>query len=169
MKSWSFIAFQKKQKRKHKLQATSREKNIIRSRYMMIDLAANADGPLPETLLNALILFKLTYSFLASKEVALPSEVQESLLSQSCDAKEVVLQVGKTMQLDQSSLEQLEPETKKLIRCFARKAIDANRLDVFEHLREITPAGTTGESVIGQGFCYRFHTDNCFYYSSMDL
>ncbi|KAL9963891.1 hypothetical protein ACROYT_G027446 [Oculina patagonica] len=80
----------------------------------------------------------------ASKEVALPGEVQESLLSQSCDAKEVVLQVGKTMQLDQSSLEQLEPETKKLIRCFARKAKDANRLDVFEHLREITPAGTTG-------------------------
>ncbi|KAL9963892.1 hypothetical protein ACROYT_G027447 [Oculina patagonica] len=85
-----------------------------------------------------------TASTKASKEVALPVEVQESLLSQSCDAKEIVLQLGETMQLDQSSLEEPKPETKTLIRCLARKAKDSNRLDVFEHLREITPAGTTG-------------------------
>ncbi len=84
----------------------------------------------------------------ASKEVALPGEVQESLLSQSCDAKEVVLQLGEMMQLDQASLEEPKPETKTVIRSLARKAKDSNRLDVFEHLREITPAGTTGKSVI---------------------
>ena len=60
------------------------------------------------------------------------------------------------MQLDQSSLEQLEPKTKAMIRTFGRKAKDSNRLDVFEHLREITPAGTTGESIIFQASCYIF-------------
>lgn len=88
--------------------------------------------------------------FVASKEVELPSKVQESLLSQSCDAKEVVFQLEKTMQLYQASLEMPKPETKTMIRCLARKAKDSNRLDVFQYLREIAPAGTTGESVIGQ-------------------
>ncbi|KAL9963773.1 hypothetical protein ACROYT_G027313 [Oculina patagonica] len=79
-----------------------------------------------------------------SKEIALPGKVQESLLSQSCDAKEVVLQFKESLQLDQASLEQPEPETKTLIRSLARKAKDSKRLDVFDHLRKITPAGTTG-------------------------
>ncbi len=98
-----------------------------------------------------------------SKEVALLCEVQESLLSQSCDAKEVVHQLLETVKLDQSSLKQPEPETKKLIRCFARNAEDSNRRDVFGYLRKITPAGTTGESVVGQGPSYQFHIDYCFY------
>ena len=85
--------------------------------------------------------------FLATREVALPGEVYESLLSRSCDAKEVVLQMRDTMQLEQASLEQPDSETKTLIRCLARTAKDSNRLDVFEHLREITPAGTTGKLV----------------------
>ncbi|KAL9964322.1 hypothetical protein ACROYT_G027949 [Oculina patagonica] len=80
----------------------------------------------------------------ARQEIALPGEVVESLLSQSCDAKEVVLQFKESLQPVQVSLEQPKPETKTLIRCLARKAKDLNRLDVFEHLREITPAGTTG-------------------------
>ena len=50
------------------------------------------------------------------------------------------------MQLDQASLEKPDPETKTLIRCFARKAKDSKRLDVVQYLREITPAGTTVES-----------------------
>ena len=50
------------------------------------------------------------------------------------------------MQLDQASLEKPDLETKTLIRCFARKAKDSNRLDVIQHLREIVPAGTTGKS-----------------------
>lgn len=35
-----------------------------------------------------------------------------------------------------------------MIRCLARMAKKSNRLDVFEHLRQIARAGTTGESVI---------------------
>lgn len=50
------------------------------------------------------------------------------------------------MQLDQASLEKPDLETRKRIRCFARKAKDSKRRDVVQYLREITPAGTTGES-----------------------
>ena len=83
-----------------------------------------------------------------TKEIALPDEVQESLHSQSCDAREVVIQ----LQLKQaSSLEELDSATKALIRGLAKKSKDSNRVDVFEHLREITPAGTTGEFVIKPG------------------
>ena len=46
--------------------------------------------------------------------------------------------------MDQSSLERPEPETKRMVRCLAKKAKYSNRLDVVEHLREVTPAGTTG-------------------------
>lgn len=83
-------------------------------------------------------------SFLPTKEIVLPDEVQESLLSQSCDAREVVLQ----LQLKQVSLGELDSADKALIRCLAKKSKDSNRLDVFQHLREIAPAGTTGEFVI---------------------
>jgi len=78
--------------------------------------------------------------FLPAKEIALPDEVKKSLLSQSCDAKEVILQ----LQLKQASLEQPDCETKALIRCLAKKSKDSDRHDVFQHLRKITPAGTTG-------------------------
>ena len=85
-------------------------------------------------------------SFIGSKTITLPCEVQESLLCQSSDAREVVRQLQETLLLDQDSLKEPGPETKQLIRCLARTAKDSNRLDVFEYLREITPAGTTGES-----------------------
>lgn len=85
--------------------------------------------------------------FSATKEIALPGEVHESLLSRTYDAKEVVLRMRENMQLEQASLEEPDSETKTLIRCLATKAKNSNRLDVFEHLREITPAGTTGELV----------------------
>jgi len=87
---------------------------------------------------------------LVTKEIALPGEVQDSLLSQSCGAKEIVLKLKENMQLEQASLEEPDSETKALIRCLARKSKDSNRLDVFQHLREITPAGTTGEFVISE-------------------
>ena len=83
-------------------------------------------------------------------------EVHKSLLSWSCDTKDVVLQMRDNMQLDQASLEQPDSETKTWIRCLARKAKDSNRLDVFEHLREITPAGTTGELVFCEAPCYQW-------------
>lgn len=83
------------------------------------------------------------------KSLSLPGKVVESL-SHSPDPKEVVLQLKETLHLDQTSLKHPEPETKQLIRCLAKRAKHSNRLDVVRHLREITPAGTTGELVI----CY---------------
>ena len=93
--------------------------------------------------------------FIGNKEMAIPDQVRGALLSQSCDAKEIVLELRKTIKAEESSLEHPDSETKTLIRCLARKAQASNRLDVFQHLREITPAGCTGESVIGQTSCYR--------------
>ena len=96
----------------------------------------------------------INYKFIGSRAIALPCGIQESLLCQSSDAKQVVLLLQETLQPDQASLEEPGPETKQLIRCLARTAKDSSRLDVFEHLREITPAGTTGESDI-EISCYQ--------------
>lgn len=79
-----------------------------------------------------------------SKKIAIPDQIVAALLSQSCDAKEIVLQLRETIKVEDASLEQPDSETKTLIRCVARKAKESNRLDVFKHLREITPAGCTG-------------------------
>lgn len=65
-------------------------------------------------------------------------------MSHSCDAKEIVLQLRDTIKVEDASLEQPDSDTKTLIRCVARKAKESNRLDVFQHLREIVPAGCTG-------------------------
>lgn len=115
--------------------------------------------PCVSTVLKTFVTFPL---FLATKEIALPGDVQESLRSKSCDAKEIVLQLRENMQLEQASLEQPDSETKTLIRCLARKAKDSDRLDVFEHLREITPAGTTGEFLISKVLCYQFPFHICY-------
>jgi len=80
------------------------------------------------------------------KSLAIPAKVQESLLSNSCDPKDVVLQLREELQVELDSLEHPEPKTKRLIRSLARKAKHSNRLDVVRYLRSVTPAGTTGES-----------------------
>ena len=77
--------------------------------------------------------------------LALPRAVQNALLLQSCDPKDVVFRLREEMQLEKSFLENPVPETKKMIRCLARNAKYSNRLDVVKHLRDITPAGTTGK------------------------
>ena len=93
------------------------------------------------------VVKKILFAGNDEKVLALPSKALESLFSQSSDPKEFVLQLKHCMQLDQASLEKPDPETKRLIRCLATKAKQSNRLDVIEQLREITPAGTTGEVV----------------------
>lgn len=77
--------------------------------------------------------------------LALPCAVQNALLLQSCDPKDVVVRLQEELQLEKSSLENPVPETKEMIRCLARNAKCSNRLDVVKHLRDITPAGTTGK------------------------
>ena len=66
-------------------------------------------------------------------------------MSQPCHSSEVVLQLRDCLKLD--SLENPNPDTKRLIRYLANKAKQSNRPDVVRELREITPAGTTGEFV----------------------
>ncbi|XP_044178391.1 uncharacterized protein LOC114949826 isoform X1 [Acropora millepora] len=84
------------------------------------------------------------------KSVTLPGNVVESLVSPSCDPKGIVRQLQENLHLDQTDLEKPTPETKRMIRCFAEKAKDSNRIDVVKHLREITPAGTTGPLLPGK-------------------
>ena len=76
--------------------------------------------------------------------LSLPSKALRTIMSQPCDSKEIVLQLKDSLQLDQASLEQPDPGTKRLIRYLANKAKQSDRLDVVKHLREIAPAGTTG-------------------------
>lgn len=76
--------------------------------------------------------------------LTLPSSVQDALLSKSCDVDEVVNRLQGELQKGQSSREHPDQETKKMIRCHARKAKLLSRLDVVKRLREVTPAGTTG-------------------------
>ena len=83
------------------------------------------------------------------KALAVRSSVFEHLSSKSCDAELVVSKLKETLRLDQASLEQPDSDTKKQIRCLAREASRCNRPDVVEYLREITPAGTTGECFSG--------------------
>ncbi|KAL9958601.1 hypothetical protein ACROYT_G035639 [Oculina patagonica] len=83
-------------------------------------------------------------SYEANEEnaLAVPGEVLESILLESSDSKEVVSRLND--RLEEVSLKEPDPKTKELIRWFSRKAKSSNRLDVVKHLREITPAGTTG-------------------------
>jgi len=86
---------------------------------------------------------------LANKERALAvrSNVFDQLTSKVCDAKQIVHELQETLEWNQASLEQPNHEAKKWIRSLTREARRSKRLDVVEHLREITPAGTTGEWV----------------------
>ena len=90
------------------------------------------------------------------KSLSLPDKVLESLFSPSCDPKEVVRHLEQSLLLNQASLEHPEPGTKRLIRCLAMKAKRSNRLDVVKHLREITPAGSTGK--LGITWNYLIHS-----------
>lgn len=78
--------------------------------------------------------------------MALPEDVLKSLMSRSCDSKEVVFQFKEALQLDESALKKPDIQTKRKIRCLARQAKCSDRSDVIKQLRDMTPAGTTGES-----------------------
>lgn len=84
------------------------------------------------------------------KALAVRSSVLDNLSSESCNSKEIVSRLQETLQLDHASLQHPDHETKKWIQCLAREARHSGRLDVVKYLREITPAGTTGE----YSFCF---------------
>ena len=78
------------------------------------------------------------------KTIAIPDDVLKALTPGSCESEQVICQLKESFQLDQSSFEQPDSQTKQLIRCFVKEAKLSNRDDVIIHLREMTPAGTTG-------------------------
>ncbi|KAJ7355028.1 hypothetical protein OS493_028696 [Desmophyllum pertusum] len=78
-----------------------------------------------------------------TKTIVLSTGVLESLQS-ACDASAVIARLQDNLQLNQAALSDPEPETTRMIRCLATIAKNENRLDVVQHLRQITPAGTTG-------------------------
>lgn len=78
------------------------------------------------------------------KVLALLDEVLNSLLSTGIDAKDVIVRLLEILHLEEESLRNRQPETKRFVLNLARDAKQMNRFDVFKHLREITPAGTTG-------------------------
>ena len=57
-----------------------------------------------------------------------------------------MIQFQEALQLEPASLVSPEPETRIMIRTLALRAKSEKRDDLVRHLREITPAGTTGES-----------------------
>ena len=94
-----------------------------------------------------------TLHYLDDREqvIVLPSGVLEALQLQTCDANDVVARLQESLSLTQASLGKPGKDTKRLIRCLCVKAKVVSRVDVVKKLREITPAGTTGE-MFGNSF-----------------
>lgn len=83
--------------------------------------------------------------------LALPGELLRSLLSRNIEAKDVIARLLDILHLEQESLQIPQPGTKRLLRNLAKVAKEMNRLDVFDFLRKITPAGTTGNFFHAKG------------------
>ncbi|PFX12664.1 putative serine/threonine-protein kinase roco4 [Stylophora pistillata] len=82
------------------------------------------------------------------KELALPESVKNSIqsipLDSASNVKDIVIQFQRALQLEPASLTSAEPEAKNMIRGLTLRAKSEKRDDLVRHLREITPAGTTG-------------------------
>ena len=110
-------------------------------------------------LLNSLLLHLLSFfafqfvlhNFQGTKrkDLALPESIKTSIqsipLNSGSDVRDIVIQFQEVLQLEPASLASPEPETKSMIRVLALRAKSEKRDDLVRHLREITPAGTTGE------------------------
>ncbi|XP_027037870.1 uncharacterized protein LOC113666299 [Pocillopora damicornis] len=81
-------------------------------------------------------------------DLALPESIQTSIqsipLNSESGVKDIVIKFRESLQLEPASFDSPEPETKKMIRGLALRAKSEKRDDLVKHLREITPAGTTG-------------------------
>ena len=95
---------------------------------------------------SSVLLLSWNYKEDGEQALAMPSAVLEALQLETCDANNVLARLQESLSLEQS-LEQPDPETKRLIRCICMKAKTAKRLDVVKKLREIAPAGTTGKAL----------------------
>lgn len=68
----------------------------------------------------------------------------ESILTSSISAQAIIQLLEKFLHSGEDYFRKPTSQNKKSIRGLARKAKNLKRLDVFKHLREITPKGTTG-------------------------
>ena len=71
-------------------------------------------------------------------------EVEEYFFSPELSAEGVLQKVKTILQINQDMFEHPNEDVKKLIRLVAKTAKKLNRIDVFDHLREYAPPGTTG-------------------------
>ena len=71
-------------------------------------------------------------------------EVEEYIFSPELSAEGVLQKVKTILQINQDMFEHPNEDVKKLIRLVAKTAKKLNRIDVFDHLREYAPPGTTG-------------------------
>lgn len=71
-------------------------------------------------------------------------EIKEHLFSPKVSAEGVIQRIKTALRIDQDMFEHPNAEDEKLIRLIARTAKHLHRIDVFDHLRKITPPGTTG-------------------------
>ena len=70
--------------------------------------------------------------------------ILESILTSSISAQAIIQLLEKFLHSGEDYFRKPTSQNKKSIRGLARKAKNLKRLDVFKHLREITPRGTTG-------------------------
>nr|XP_058946110.1 uncharacterized protein LOC131774111 [Pocillopora verrucosa] len=79
-----------------------------------------------------------------SKMALVFGEVEEYIFSPELSAEGVLQKVKTILQINQDMFEHPNEDVKKLIRLVAKTAKKLNRIDVFDHLREYAPPGTTG-------------------------
>lgn len=74
--------------------------------------------------------------------LSLPDEVLQSV--QTLDTAGVVDEFKRSLEIDEVSLQEPDDDTKRWVRCLCKTAPHDKRVDLVQHLRQITPAGTTG-------------------------
>ena len=74
--------------------------------------------------------------------LSLPDKVLESV--QTMDTADVVDEFKRSLEIEEASLQQPDDNTKRWVRCLFKTAVSKQRDDLVQHLRKVTPAGTTG-------------------------
>ena len=78
------------------------------------------------------------------RALVIRGKVMEFNFSPDLSAEEIIEKMKTSLGMDQDQFEHPTGESKRLICLMARTAKHSNRIDVFDHLRKITPPGTTG-------------------------
>ena len=130
----------------------SRNRLLTNSKYLGVNKIHSVYLTLSYCIYFRFSLFQFVlhnFQGMKGKDLALPESIKTSIqsipLNSGSDVKDIVIQFQEALQLEPASLAIPEPETKSMIRGLALRAKFEEREDLVRHLREITPAGTTGE------------------------